>query len=208
MAGSAGCVNGMNFHQFIRDGEGWELLSEESRFSNPHVQVRATRVRTPSRPEGCDWTVVHRKGGAVVVPVTENGDFLLVRQERIPIRAAIWEFPAGQIEETGEHDDRIIRETALRELREEAGHDLAEGGELVSLGYYFPSCGLTDEHSHLFLARPVVPTPHGHSPDEHEAITECRAFSPAQLRGLIAGGEIRDANTLCAFARMVAMDLI
>jgi ADP-ribose pyrophosphatase len=198
----------MNFHQFIRDGEGWELLSEEVRFSDPHVQVRATRVRTPLRPRGCEWTVVHRKGAAVVAPMTENGDFLLVRQERVPIRATIWEFPAGQIDESAGHDGPAIRETALRELREETGYELAQGGELLPLGYFFPSCGFTDEHSHLFLARPVVPSRLGRSPDEHEAIAECRAFPPEQFRGMIASGEIRDANTLSAFARMDAMGLI
>ncbi|MEI8343104.1 MAG: NUDIX hydrolase [Verrucomicrobiota bacterium] len=198
----------MRFHEFIRDGEGWELLSEESKFSNPYVQVRATRVRTPTRPEGCDWTVVHRKGAAVVAPMTESGDFLLVRQERVPIRSTIWEFPAGQIELNTGHDEQSIRDTALREMREEAGYELGPGGELISLGYFFPSCGFTDEHSHLFLARPVVLSRQGNSPDEHEAITECRAFPPEQFRAMIASGEIRDANTLCAYARMCALGLI
>lgn len=197
----------MSFHQFIQDGEGWKLLGEEIQFSNPHVQVRATQIRTPSRPEGCAWTVVHRKGAVVVAPVTENGGLLLVRQERIPIRSTIWEFPAGQIEENAAHDAAIIRETALRELREEAGYELAEGGELVSLGYFFPSCGFTDEHSHLFLARPVVPCAGGQAPDAQEAITECRAFPPAQFRAMIASGEIRDANTLSVFARLCALGL-
>jgi len=198
----------MNFHEFICDSEGWELLDEEIKFENPYVQMRATRVRTPSRPQGCEWSVVHRKGAAVVAPVTENGDFLLVRQERIPIRASLWEFPAGQIDESAGPQEQIIRDTALRELNEEAGYELAPGGELVSLGYFFPSCGFTDEHSHLFLARPVIPSSQGQAPDEHEAIAGCRAFSPDQFRGMIASGEIRDANTLCAFARMTAMGLM
>jgi hypothetical protein len=34
---------------------------------------------------------------------------------------------------------------------------------------------------------------------------DCRAFSQAELRALIASGKIRDANTLAAFARLVAM---
>ena len=197
----------MSFHQFIRNSQEWELLSEEIQFANPYVQVRAARVRTPSRSEGCNWTVVHRKGAAVVVPVTEADDLLLVRQERVPIRATLWEFPAGQIDVSAEHDDATIRATALRELREESGYELAPGGELLSLGYFFPSCGFTDEHSHLFLARPVVPSLHGRSPDENEAIAECRAFSPEEFRAMIASGEIRDANTLSAYARMCAMGL-
>jgi hypothetical protein len=44
--------------------------------------------------------------------------------------------------------------------------------------------------------------------DEHEAITECRAFTGEELRAMIASGEIRDANTLAAFARLVAMGLV
>ena len=197
----------MEFHQFIQDNQGWELLSEEIKFANPYVQVHASRVRTPSRPDGCDWTVVHRKAAAVVVPLTEEGELLLVQQERVPIRATLWEFPAGQIEQNSKHDESIIRETALRELREETGYELATGGELLSLGYFFPSCGFTDEHSHLFLARPVVPSLQGSSPDEHEAISECRSFTFQQFREMIAIGEIRDANTLSAYARICAMGL-
>ncbi len=198
----------MTFHKFIQDGPGWETLKMDKQFANSHVQVYAARVRTPSRPEGCDWTVVHRKGAAVVAPMTADGRFILVKQERVPIRATIWEFPAGQIEGNEEHGDAAIREAALRELREEAGYELAPGGKLVPLGVFFTSCGFTDEHSHLFLARNVVPAKTGNSPDEHEAITECASFSPEELGAMIAGNEIRDANTLCAYARLRAMGIL
>lgn len=199
----------MNFHDFIRDGEGWETLKRDLLFENPYLQVWETETRTPSRPDAPrSWTVVHRKGAAVVAPQTADGKFLLVRQERIPIRAAIWEFPAGQIDESQEHSGQVIRETALRELREESGHELAPGGELIPLGHFFPSAGFTDEHSHLFLARPVVRREKGDLHDANEVITECRAFFPAELRAMIARNEIRDANTLSAFARMCALGLI
>ena len=114
--------------------------------------------------------------------------------------------PAGQIDANEEPD--AIRATGLRELHEEAGYTLAPGGEMISLGHFFPSAGFTDEHSHLLLARPVIAAEGGARPDESEAITECRAFSPAELRGMIASGEVRDANTLAAFARMVAMGVV
>jgi 8-oxo-dGTP pyrophosphatase MutT (NUDIX family) len=93
----------------------------------------------------------------------------------------------------------------LRELREEAGYELASGGDVLPLGHFFPSSGFTDEHSHLLLARPVVISPRGQELDEHESITEARAFTVAELRDMIARGEICDANTLAAFARMTAM---
>ncbi|MCX6982431.1 MAG: NUDIX hydrolase [Verrucomicrobia bacterium] len=194
------------FHRFIQSTEGWSVLAGEMQFANPYVEVHRATVSSPTRPEPFTWTVVHRKGAVVVAPMTADGRFILVRQERVPIRATIWEFPAGQIDDTSDPD--AIRATGLRELTEEAGYELAPGGELISLGHYFPSCGFTDEHSHLVLARPVVPAAGGAKPDAAESITECRAFSTDEFRAMIASGEIRDANTLSAFARMVAMRLL
>ncbi|GDX11945.1 hypothetical protein LBMAG57_37170 [Verrucomicrobiota bacterium] len=194
------------FHRFIQSTEGWSVLAGEMQFANPYVEVHRATVTSPTRPEPFTWTVVHRKGAVVVAPMTADGRFILVRQERVPIRATIWEFPAGQIDDTSDPD--AIRATGLRELTEEAGYELAPGGDLISLGHYFPSCGFTDEHSHLVLARPVVPAAGGAKPDAAESITECRAFSTDEFRAMIASGEIRDANTLSAFARMVAMRLL
>jgi len=196
----------MAFHDFIRDSEGWQTQSDETLFANPYLSVHRRTVTSPSRETPFPWTVVHRKGAVVVAPMTASGEFLLVRQERVPIRATIWEFPAGQIDDQAEPD--AIRATGLRELREESGHELAAGGEIVSLGHFFPSAGFTDEHSHLLLARPVVRSLLGHQHDENEAITECRAFPRQEFRAMIASGEIRDANTLAAFARLVALGLI
>ena len=195
----------MAFHHFIQDTDGWCTHADETLFANPHLEVHRPTVTSPTRTEPFTWTVTHRKGAVVVAPMTADGRLLLVRQERVPIRATIWEFPAGQIDDLAEAD--AIRATGLRELREESGHELAAGGEVVALGHFFPSCGFTDEHSHLLLARPVVPSAHGHAPDESEAITECRAFTREEFRAMIASGEIRDANTLAAFARLVAMGL-
>lgn len=196
----------MRFHEFIRNGEGWDLVNDETLFANPYLEVHKVTVTSPTRSTPFTWTVAHRKGAVVIAARTPEGKFLMVRQERIPIRATIWEFPAGQIDNSEEID--AIKATGLRELHEEAGYELAPGGEVSSLGFFFPSAGFTDEHSHLLLAQPVAPAPGGAKPDSGEAITECRAFSVEELHTMIASGEIRDANTLAAFARMVAMGVI
>jgi ADP-ribose pyrophosphatase len=196
----------MRFHEFIRDIDGWQTHQTEQLFANPYLRVDRVTVTSPTRPNPFSWTVCHRKGAVVVAPMTADGRLLLVRQERVPIRATIWEFPAGQIDDHAEPE--AIRATALRELREEAGYELAQGGDLIPLGYFFPSAGFTDEHSHLFLARPVIEHPEGTDLDSSEAITECRGFTPREIREMIASGEIRDANTLSAFARLVAMELL
>ena len=196
----------MPFQNFIRDTDGWRTVADDTLYANAYLEIHRVSVTSPTRQEPFDWTVCHRKGAVVVAPMTAAGDFLLIRQERVAIRATIWEFPAGQIDDTEDPD--AIRATGLRELREESGYDLAPGGEIVSLGHFFPSAGFTDEHSHLLLARPVVPSAHGAAPDAAESIVECRAFSPGELRSMIASGEVRDANTLSAFARLAAMGLL
>src|SRR5688572_16098093 len=144
----------MAFHRFISGEPGWQTVTDKILFQNPYLEVHGVTVTSPTRAEPFSWTVTHRKGAVVVAPQTADGRFLLIRQERVPILATIWEFPAGQIDEHEEED--AIRATGRRELEEESGHHLAEGGELISLGHFFPSAGFTDEHSHLLLARPVV----------------------------------------------------
>src|SRR4029434_3921164 len=100
--------------------------------------------------------------------MTAKEYLVLIRQERVPIRATIWEFPAGQIDEHAEHDEAAIGATGLRELREESGYELESGGSVISLGHYFPSAGFTDEHSYLLLARPVILSAFGRDPDAGE----------------------------------------
>ena len=188
----------------VHDGEGWESVSSEEHFATPHLSVATDKVRTPTRRQPRKWTVVHRKAAVVIAPMTRDGKFVLILQERIPIRAALWEMPAGQIDETAEPDDNAVRSVALRELREESGYELAPEGSLVSLGYYFSSPGFTDEHGYFFLARPVQKTAQRQQHDAGEAILDCREFSADLLREMIASNEIRDANTLSIWARLVA----
>jgi ADP-ribose pyrophosphatase len=197
----------MPFHEFTPDRAGWETIEDQIAFANPHLEVHSVKVTSPTRPKPFPWTVCHRKAAVVVAPQTADGGFVLVRQERVPLRATIWEFPAGQIDAATDHDAAAIRATGLRELREESGYAPEEGAEVIALGHFFPSCGFTDEHSHLLLVRPVFRAG-ALQLDENEAISEARVFAPGELRAMIASGEICDANTLATFARLAARGLV
>ena len=147
---------------------------------------------------------MHRKAAVIIAPVTRDGRIVLIRQERIPIRAAIWEMPSGQIDGPADETDEQV---ALRELREEAGYELAKDGQLLALDYYFTSPGFTDERGHFFLARPVEPSSN-YVRDQSESILDCRAFTVHEIRRMIAENEICDANTLSLWARLSARDLL
>jgi len=195
---------GVQKSNLVRDGDGWETLGSEIHFANPHLSVAVDEVRTPTQPAARKWAVAHRKPAVVIAPLTREGKFVLIREERIPIRAAIWSLPAGQIDESLEPDEAAVREVARRELREETGYKLAPGAELISLGFYFTSPGFTDELCYFFLARPVQKSAGGAEHDATEAILDCREFSADVVRQMIADNEIRDANTLGIWARLVA----
>jgi ADP-ribose pyrophosphatase len=182
----------------------WETVSSARHFANAHLDVVTDHVRTPSRSEPRTWTIVHRKAAVIIAPMTRDDKIVLIHQERIPIRAAIWEMPSGQIDGPAQE---TVEQVALRELREEAGYQLAKDGELIALGHYFTSPGFTDERGHFFLARPVEPCPN-YVRDESESILHCRAFTVPEIRQMIAENGIRDANTLSMWARLWARDLL
>jgi ADP-ribose pyrophosphatase len=184
--------------------DSWETVSSEPHFANAHLQVVTDHVRTPSRSVPRTWTIVHRKAAVIIAPMTRDGRIVLIRQERIPISAAIWEMPSGQIDGPAQE---TAEQVALRELREEAGYELAKDGQLIALGHYFTSPGFTDERGHFFLARPVEPCPN-YVRDESESILDCRAFTVREIRRMIAENEICDANTLSLWARLSARDLL
>jgi len=185
----------------------WEIISSERHFANAHLEVATERVRTPSRSEPRAWTIVHRKAAVIIAPMTREGKILLIHQERIPIREAIWEMPSGQIDNHNA-DQGEIKKVALRELREEAGYELVQDGELIPIGHYFSSPGFTDERGYFFLARPVQRYKEPPDRDETESILDCREFTVEQIRRMIAQNEIRDANTLGLWARLLAGGLL
>jgi ADP-ribose diphosphatase len=183
----------------------WETVSSERHFDNAHLEVVTDHVRTPARSRPRVWTIVHRKAAVIIAPMTQDEKIVLIHQERIPIRTAIWEMPSGQIDGPVQE---TVEQVALRELREEAGYELSTDGELIALGQYFTSPGFTDERGHFFLARPVQKCKEASAGDEGESILDCREFSVLEIWRMIAENEICDANTLSIWARLSARGLL
>jgi len=189
------------------EDSGWKTISSERHFANAHLEVVTDHVQTPARSDPRAWPIVHRKAAVVVAAMTRHGKVVLIRQERIPIHEAIWEMPSGQIDNHNA-DQEEIKKVALRELREEAGFELTKAGELIPIGHYFSSPGLTDERGYFFLARPVQRCKEPSARDEGESILDCREFTVEEIRRMIAKNEIRDANTLSLMARVWASGLL
>ncbi len=177
-------------------------------YTSPHLEVREELIKIPGSEDYRKWTTVRRKHAVVIAPITEQGRFVLIHEARIPVRKFLWEFPAGQVDQSFDPSAEMLLEVAARELAEETGYQLADDGQLVSFGHFYSSQGFTDETQHLFVARPIRIASGFPAPDEAEAIHEVREFTPVELRSMIAGQIVQDGNTLALYARMAARNLV
>lgn len=139
-------------------------------------------------PDGrpIEYGVLETGGFAAVVPVTEGGGVLLVRQWRQPVGGFTLELPGGGVER-GEDP----REAVRRELVEETGY---EARDLVHLVSVHTSPGRSTEVCHLFRCR-AEKVPAGPSPEPTEFVSVVEVpFEEARRK--IHGGEITAATTV------------
>lgn len=104
-------------------------------------------------PDGyrCDWYYTDTPPSVMIVPVTADGNLVLVRQYRHNLKAHVLEFPAGTVSD-GEQPEAA----ALRELEEETGYALADGATLRPTGAYYSLPSETNKYTHVFVASPVA----------------------------------------------------
>jgi len=157
----------------------------EPRSSREGFAGRLIRVEVESW-DGHDFEVVRHPGAAAVLPVTPEGDVLLVRQFRPAIRGPLVEIPAGVLDMDGEDPLGC----AARELFEETGY---RHRSLEFLGGIYTSAGFADEYIHLFEAR----TGDRQEGSPEEGIEVLRRPLDEMVSAALAG-RVRDAKTAVA----------
>lgn len=125
-------------------------------------------------------------GGAVVIPVKDDGKIILVKQFRYPLQKWLIEFPAGKLDD---NEDPLI--CATRELEEETGY---KAKEFVKLGEILTAPGYCTEILHIYKATGLLPG--NHNREEGELGMEILEFTTEQINKLILTGEITDAKTI------------
>ena len=131
--------------------EAWEVVASKERF---HARIISVRTDTVTMPDGsvADRDYVLHLGSVAVVALDDEDRVLLLRQYRHPARRLLWELPAGLRDKAGES----LRETAARELAEEAGYRAEVWHTLVDA---YTSPGMSDERTRIFLARNLTRIP-------------------------------------------------
>ncbi len=130
-----------------------------------------------------------------VVPVTEDGSLVFVRQYRHGIDAPTLEVPGGIIDEGQDPAG-----AAIRELREETGYG---EGRMISLGTSHPNPALQNNVHHMFLARGVRKL--GEPEFDVGEYCEIEVLTEREVRARVDGGAITHALVLLALSRAFAV---
>lgn len=170
-----------------------KVLSTREIHSGRVFDLRVEEVELPNGRRAV-LELIRHPGAAVVVPLLESGDVLLVRQYRHAAGGEwLLEVPAGTL-----NPGELPEVCAARECAEEAGF---RPRTLVPLGYLWTTPGFTDEKIWIYLGRDLEPAPQDLDEDENLSV-ERRPLAEA-LRLALVGG-IDDGKSIVALARAAA----
>ncbi|HEY6580418.1 MAG TPA: NUDIX hydrolase [Rubrobacter sp.] len=124
----------------------WRTLGRNYLYKNPWCAFRVDEVELPGGAR-IEYGVLEGGGFAAVVPVTDGGDVVFVRQWRQPLGKFTLELPSGGVD-LGEEPERAAR----RELFEETGYRAQTLEHLTSV---HTSTGRSTEVCHLFRCEAV-----------------------------------------------------
>lgn len=168
------------------------MVFEEKKISSERIYEGAIlnlRKDTVTAPKGTAYReIVEHNGAVAIVPITDEGKLVMVKQFRYPSGKVILEIPAGKIDE-GETDPL---QTAKRELKEETGYT---AGNMHYLGKINPSVAYTEEVIHLYAATGLTPGETSFDDDEALDILE---YDFKEAYQMAAGGQMVDAKTIAA----------
>ncbi len=134
---------------------------------------------------------VRHIGAVAVLPLTDTGDVICVRQYRYAHGCIMTEIPAGKLDSKTE--DHV--QAALRELREETG---ARCRNLTYLGLYRSTPAILDEKIDLYLAENLT---FGEQKLDDDEFLDVVRIPLSTLVNQVLAGEITDGKTQVAILK-------
>ena len=127
----------------------WREVAREPVADCRVFSVERSIAESPVDGTRHDFYRIHSGSWAQIVPVTKDGDVVLVRQYRHGARKVTLEMPAGLVD-PGEDP----AQAALRECLEETGY---RAENPISLGVVYPNPALFANRLYAYVAVDVVP---------------------------------------------------
>jgi 8-oxo-dGTP pyrophosphatase MutT (NUDIX family) len=137
-----------------------------------------------------DYYVLEAVDWVNVIPITPDGEVVLIELHRHGVNELSLEVPGGMVDP----EDPSPMAAAQRELREETGY---ESAPLIPLGVVHPNPAIQDNRCYTFLAPNARPagTP---DPDEGEEITVVK-YPLAEVPDLLKQGRVTHSLVITAF---------
>ncbi len=162
-------------------------LDSENIYDGYLLHIKKDKVRLPNGGEAYREWVKH-PGAAAVIPYTDQGEVILVRQYRYPIDEVTLEIPAGKLDAAGE--DPL--ECAKRELSEETGYTAQEYKFLTKLA---TSVGFSDEVIYIYAARGLAAGQQHTDEDEFINVVKVPLQEAVEM---VLDGRINDGKSITA----------
>lgn len=97
----------------------WQILDSVEIFKNRFFRLRSDRCLLPDGREMPDYYVMEFTHWVNIIPVTHDGQIVLIKQYRHGSGEVCIEVPGGAIDPGSKEDPKVA---ALRELKEETGY--------------------------------------------------------------------------------------
>jgi GrpB-like predicted nucleotidyltransferase (UPF0157 family)/ADP-ribose pyrophosphatase YjhB (NUDIX family) len=171
---------------------GWHRLSTSRPYESPWHNLRRDEIRLPGGQE-IVYTYQEHPGFVTVVPVTGDGQVVMLRTYRYTVDDWCWELPAGGL---GDKPDLSAEEVARAELLEETGGRCLE---MRRIGWFYALNGTTNARCTVFLATGVELD--GHPSLEATEHSEVHLVPISRALQMALDGRISDGDSALALLR-------
>ncbi|WP_420125597.1 NUDIX hydrolase [Longimicrobium sp.] len=168
----------------------WQVMREEQKGEFDIFTVRSMHARSPEDGSVHEFNVACAPDGVAVIAVTPGDQLVMVEQWRHPLQRVTLELPAGTMDEGERPED-----AGTPELREETGY---EGSEPEWIGAAALNPSWQNTRVHAVVVRGVRRA--GEKELDEGEETGVRCVPVADVKRMVAGGEIDSATTVAALA--------
>jgi 8-oxo-dGTP pyrophosphatase MutT (NUDIX family) len=169
----------------------WEVLKREKILETPWITMYRDVVKTNDGVLVKDYYTFMQHNTAMVLPITEGGDVVLVREYRHGCGDYVWQLPAGKI-----GADETALDAAKRELLEETGYEV---DRLELLGSWYISPPRMPDKEFVFVGENARRAS-ALDRDETEEM-EIKEVPFAEAVQMVLDSEIKDPHSCVAILR-------